>query len=167
MRATVNRLYEVEFVLTPKVNATTVPHTVYYEAHLTPTEAGSYEIVVSFHDETDAVAYASSGTITVDLLASTASVATSAVSGAGVDFAKTGTEAYFRVELNDKHGNYAGDGFYIYPIYALTLPIQHQLDDVLVPIILEARLVPHGPYIHLTHPTTFRVLVTSAPVSLI
>ena len=144
MTTTVNRLYELDFTLVPLVNESTTPHSIYYEASLTPTEAGSYEVFVTFRDTNYEVVEASVGRTALTLLASTASTQTSVASGAGVSYAKTGSESYFRVELRDKDGNYAGDGVYIDPVDALTLPNQHNYDNELNPIILEARLVPHG-----------------------
>ena len=52
----------------------------------------------------------------------TASPFHSVVSGTGARFAKTFTPSFFRVELRDAHGNYAGDGAYVSPRDAAALP---------------------------------------------
>ena len=142
--ATVNRLYDAEFALTPFVDASTNPKTVYYEAELVPTEAGAYVVRVEFEGPDGATAEASAGRKEMELLASTASRETSVVSGQGVSRAKTGQTSYFRVELKDAHGNYAGDGSFVDPTDAASLP-EHRVtyaNGVATPVILEARLVP-------------------------
>ena len=142
--ATVNRLYDAEFALTPFVDASTNPKTVYYEAELVPTEAGAYVVRVEFEGPDGATAEASAGRKEMELLASTASRETSVVSGQGVSRAKTGQTSYFRVELKDAHGNYAGDGSFVDPTDAASLP-EHRMtyaNGVATPVILEARLVP-------------------------
>ena len=142
--ATVNRLYDAEFTLTPFVDASTNPETVYYEAELVPTEAGAYVVRVEFEGADGATAEASAGRKEMELLASTASRETSVVSGQGVSRAKTGQTSYFRVELKDAHGNYAGDGSFVDPTDAASLP-EHRATYAhgeAVPVILEARLVP-------------------------
>jgi hypothetical protein len=142
--ATVNRLYDAEFTLTPFVDASANPETVYYEAELVPTEAGAYVVRVEFVGADGATAEASAGRKEMELLASTASRETSVVSGQGVSRAKTGQTSYFRVELKDAHGNYAGDGSFVDPTDAASLP-EHRVTYVngeAVPVILEARLVP-------------------------
>jgi len=144
--ATVNRLYESEFALTRFVDDSTVPPTRWYEATLVPTEAGAYVVRVEFEAPDGRITQSSAGSKEMALLASTASRATSIVSGQGVSEAKTGAKSYFRVELRDAHGNYAGDGSFVDPTDALSLP-EHRMtyeDDSLVPVILEARLVPLG-----------------------
>ena len=144
--ALVNRLYEREFALAPFVDASTEPNTVYYEAELVPTEAGAYEVRVEFTAPDGATAESTAGRKEMALLASTASEVTSVVSGQGVSRAKTGATSYFRVELKDAHGNYAGDGSFVDPADAASLP-EHRTtyaDGPEKPVIVEARLVPFG-----------------------
>ena len=117
--ATVNRLYESEFALTRFVDDSTVPTTRWYEATLIPTEAGAYVVRVEFEGPDGRITRSSAGSKEMALLASTASRATSIVSGQGVSEAKTGAKSYFRVELRDAHGNYAGDGSFVDPTDAL------------------------------------------------
>ena len=157
--ATVNRLYDREFALEPKTDTATVPHTTYYEARLTPREAGNYEIRVSFDwyeggpppESEEASApprfFSTAGSKFVRVSASTASAERSAVTGTGVHRAETNTRSFFRVELKDSEGNYAGDGAFISPEDQLELSdhrATHVVDGKIVPVILEARLVPYG-----------------------
>ena len=157
--ATVNRLYDREFALEPKTDTATAPHTTYYEARLTPREAGNYEIRVSFDwyeggppPESEEASspprfFSTAGSKFVRVSASTASAERSAVTGTGVHRAETNTRSFFRVELKDSEGNYAGDGAFISPEDQLELSdhrATHVVDGKIVPVILEARLVPYG-----------------------
>ena len=147
--AKINNLRDLEFQLTAIQDTTTDPPSTYFDAVFVPTEAGRYEFTVDFDanaGDGSRVA-SSSGTTRADVLPGTASPFHSVVSGTGARFAKTFTPSFFRVELRDAHGNYAGDGAYVSPRDAAALPdhrATHVVDGEVVPVILEARLVRRG-----------------------